>query len=250
MDMSPNGMGLSVTHEFRLGLSVPNTGRASRALNGVCEPVQQDFRFLESKTCIGDALTIRYGCILTSSDKVALEHQRSNGRNFQVPHDRVRHVDLPRRIFLAVAVAAVHHEDLGKLGRAKESNRAFDGGSIEVGSGLTTTTEHKVSVGIAGGFQDGRCAFLGKRWEQVSAARSLYRVHGHLNVTVCAVLDAHRHRQTRRQLSVYLALRGAGSDRTPADEVGIELAKGRIEKLGPGGDPQLQNIGEQLPSQA
>src|SRR5207237_2785341 len=200
--------------------------------------------------CIGDALTIRYGCILTSSDKVALEHQRSNGRNFQVPHDRVRHVDLSGRVFLAVAVAAVHHEDLGKLGCAKQSNRVFDGGSIEVGPGLTTATEHKVSVGIAGGFQDGRCAFLGERWEQVSAARSLYRVHGHLNVTVCAVLDADRHRQTRRQLSVYLAFRVAGSDRTPANEAGIELAKGRIERLGPGGDRHLQTSGEQMPSEA
>ena len=107
-----------------------------------------------------------------------------------------------------------------------------------------------MSVGIAGGFQDGRCAFLGERREEVSAARSLYRVHGDLDVTVCAVLDANRHRQARRQLSVYLAFRGAGSNCTPADEVGIELAKGRIEKLSPGGDPQLQNIGEQLPSQA
>jgi len=105
-----------------------------------------------------------------------------------------------------------------------------------------------MSVGIAGGFQDGRCAFLGERREQVSAARGLYRVDGHLDVAVCAVLDADRHRQTRRQLSVYLALRGASSDRTPADEVGIELAKGRIEKLSPGGNPQLQNVGEQLPS--
>jgi hypothetical protein len=136
-------------------------------------------------------------------------------------------------------VAAVHHEDLGKSGRAKQSNRAFDGDSIEVGAGLTTATEHEMSVGISGGFKNGRHAFLGERREQVSAARGLYRVHGHLNVTVCAVLDADRHRQTRRQLSVYLALRGTGSDRTPADEVGIELAKGRIEKLGPGGNPHL-----------
>src|SRR5262249_50326349 len=149
-----------------------------------------------------------------------------------------------------VTVAAVYHEDLGKTGRAKQSNRAFDGGSIEVGPGLITTTEHEMSVGIAGGFEDGRGAFLGKRREQVSAARGLYRVHGHPDVTVCAVLDADRHRQTRRQLSVYLALRSAGPDSTPADEIRIELAECRIEKLGPSGHPDLQNIGQQLPSQA
>ena len=46
--------------------------------------------------------------------------------------------------------------DLGKLGCAKKSNCAFDGGRIEVGPGFTTATEHEMSVGIAGGFQDSR----------------------------------------------------------------------------------------------
>ena len=132
----------------------------------------------------------------------------------------------------------------------KQPNGAFDGGGIEVGSGFAAAAEHEMSVGIAGGFQDSRGAFLGERRKKVSAARGLYPVHSHLDVTVRAVLDADRHRQTRRQLSVYLALRGAGSDRTPADEIRIELAKGRIEKLGPSRDPHFQNISEQLPSQA
>src|SRR5262249_34072713 len=193
--------------------------------------------------------TVRNGCVLTPCDEMALEHQRSNRRTSQVLHDRLRHVDLPGRILLTVAVAAVYHEDLGKSGRAKQSNRAFDGGSIEVGPGLTTTTEHEMSVGIAGGFQNSGRTFLGERREQVSAARDLYRVHGHLDVTVRAVLDADGHRQTRRQLSVYLAFRSSSSDRTPGNEIRIELAKSRIEKLGPSRDPHLENVGEQLPSQ-
>src|SRR4030095_1435036 len=94
----------------------------------------------------GDALTVGYGCILTTGDKVTLEHQRSNGRTSHLLHDRFRHVDLTGRVLLAVAVAAVHHEDLGKSGRTKQSNRAFNRGSIEVRPGFTTTTEHEMSV--------------------------------------------------------------------------------------------------------
>src|SRR5206468_11779894 len=98
------------------------------------------------------------------------------------------------------------HEDLGKLGCAKQSNRAFDGGCIEVGPGFTTTTEHEMSVGIAGGFQDSRGAFLGERRKKVSAARGPYPVHSYLDVTVCTVLDADRHRQPRPHPSWFLLL--------------------------------------------
>src|SRR5918994_4201022 len=84
----------------------------------------------------------------------------------------------------------------------------------------------------------------------MAAARGLYRVHRDLYVTICSIFDPHRHRQTRCQLSMYLALRRARSDRTPADEVGIELAKRGIEKLGPGRHSYLQNIGEQLPGES
>ncbi len=181
---------------------------------------------------------------------MTLDHQRSNGRSSQVLHDRVRHLDLPGLVLVAVAVTAVHHQDLGKVSGAKQANGAFDGGGIEVGSGLAPTAEHEMSVGIAGGFQDGGRAFLGERREQVPAARGLDRVDGDLDVAVRAVLDADRHRQARRQLSVDLALRGAGADRAPTDEIGVELPEGGIEKLGAGGDAQLKNIGEQSPGEA
>ena len=138
----------------------------------------------------------------------------------------------------------------GSLGGAKQANRALDRGGIEIGPGLTSATEHEMSVRIAGGFQNGGRAFLGEGREQVAATRGEYCVHGHLDVTVGAIFYADRHRQARRQLAVYLALRGAGADRAPADEIGIELTKSRIEKLSAGGDPKLQNIGQQLPSEA
>ena len=47
-------------------------------LTGFGKSVQQGFRFLKPKTCIGDALTVGYGCSLPPRHKVALDHQRPN----------------------------------------------------------------------------------------------------------------------------------------------------------------------------
>ena len=72
--------GWACQHPMSLSWDYPSrvVDERCRALNGVCEPVKQSFSVLESKTCIGDALTVRYGCILTARDKMALDHQRSN----------------------------------------------------------------------------------------------------------------------------------------------------------------------------
>src|SRR5262245_66395456 len=106
------------------------------SLNGAGEPVEQGFRVIEPEAGIGDALTVSYRCILTPGDQVALEHQSTNGRSTQVLHDRVRNVDLTGRILVTVAVAAVHHEDLGESGGTKQANGASDGGGRGVGTGL------------------------------------------------------------------------------------------------------------------
>ena len=104
---------------FALQLSAPDVDRTSRALNGIGETVEYGFRFLEPEACIGDTLTIGYRGILTARDKVALDHERANRRTSQVLHDRISHVDLPVCVLVAVAVAAVNHEDLGKMSGAK-----------------------------------------------------------------------------------------------------------------------------------
>src|SRR4029079_18046710 len=107
-----------------------------------------------------------------------------------------------------------------------------------------------MSVRISSSFQDRRRALLGERRKKMAAPRRLDRIDGDLDIAVGAVLDSHRHRQTRGQFPMHLALRCAGADGTPADEVCIELAESGIEKLGPGADAEFDNIGKQLPSEA
>jgi hypothetical protein len=48
-------------------------------------------------------------------------------------------------------------------------------------------------VGIAGGFEDRRRAFLGQRGKKMPMARGQDGVHGDLHVAVGAVLDPHGH---------------------------------------------------------
>ena len=65
-----------------------------------------------------------------------------------------------------------------------------------------------------------------------------------LNVAVSSVFDADRHRQPGRQFAVNLALHGAGADRAPTDEVGIELPEGGVEKLRADGQSFGGEVGE------
>src|SRR5437763_861030 len=50
-------------------------------------------------------------------------------------------------------------------------------------------------------------------------------------------------------LPVDLALRGAGADGSPGDQVGDELGSDRVEELATRGQPELDQIEEELPRQ-
>src|SRR6266511_5975537 len=75
-------------------------------------------------------------------------------------------------------------------------------------------------------------------------ARGQDGVDRDLHVAVGAVLDAHRHGESRSELSMNLALCGACTDRSPAHQIGIELAERSIQKLRAGRQTQLRNIRE------
>ena len=77
--------------------------------------------------------------------------------------------------------------------------------------------------------------------------RSANGVDRHLHVSVGAVLEADWHREARGQLAVDLAFDGARADCTPADELRVILAEGRVEKLGCDGHPPAGEIDHQLP---
>ena len=75
-------------------------------------------------------------------------------------------------------------------------------------------------------------------------------VDGDLHAAVGAVLEPDRHRAGRGQLAVHLALRGAGADGAPGDEVGDELRRDRIEELASGRQLESDEIEQQAAREA
>ncbi len=75
-------------------------------------------------------------------------------------------------------------------------------------------------------------------------------VNGDAQVTVRPVLEAHREGQAGRELTVKLALRGAGTNGTDRDEVGKELGGNGVEHLRGNGHARRGQVAEELPRDA
>jgi len=68
------------------------------------------------------------------------------------------------------------------------------------------------------------------------------RIDGDLHVGVGPVLEPDRHRGSRRELAMHLALRGACTDGAPRHQVRRELRRDRIEELASGRDADLDEV--------
>jgi hypothetical protein len=67
---------------------------------------------------------------------------------------------------------------------------------------------------------------------------------------VGAVLEAEGHREAGGHLPVGLGFGGAGADGTPADEVGDVLRRDGIEKLGGGGQAEVEHVAQEGAAEA
>ncbi len=139
-------------------------GLAYRLERG-CQPPNQICGVVESETSIRDALSIREWSgshVLSTCNQVTLEHQRANSglRSRELTDDIVHHGDLPLRIFFAVAVAAVDHQDFGESRAIEQTERVPHGARPEVGSRFSPASQHQVGVGISSSFQNRGPPFL------------------------------------------------------------------------------------------
>ena len=106
-----------------------------------------------------------------------------------------------------------------------------------------------VAVLVAAGLENRALAHLGHAHEGVRRLRRLDGVAGHLDAAVRAVLETHGAGQATGQLAVALALRGAGADGAPADQVADELRRQQVQELGAGRQAQLHHLQQQLARQ-
>src|SRR5664280_1191967 len=64
------------------------------------------------------------------------------------------------------------------------------------------------------------------------------------------IFEAHRHRQTRRKLAVYLTFGGAGPDRTPRHQISYELRHNWVKKFCARWQSKFHNVAQKLPRKA
>ncbi len=81
---------------------------------------------------------------------------------------------------------------------------------------LFAAAQNDVAVAVTAGVNDGRVAPFGHRQEAVRRAGGVDGVDSHLDGAVSAVFEAHRTRETGRQLAVNLRFSSAGTNRAPS----------------------------------
>ena len=104
-----------------------------------------------------------------------------------------------------------------------------------------------MAVLVAGGVHDGRMPALGHRQEMVRRRCRMNRVDRDANVAVRSVLEAHGAGESRRELPMHLALRGARADGAPCDQVGDVLRRDHVEVLGSGGQLEVVDLEQDAP---
>ena len=124
---------------------------------------------------------------------------------------------------------------------------SLDMGRVVVGS--LATAQDDVAVLIAACLEDRTLAHLGHAHESMRGLGGQNGIAGHLHATVGAVLEAHRAAQTAGQLAMALALRGARTNRAPADQVADELRRQQIQEFRARRQAQRQHIEQQAARQ-
>ena len=88
-----------------------------------------------------------------------------------------------------------------------------------------------MAVLIACSLENRRSALLGYRQKVMGLRSGANRIHRHLDIAIGSVFKTHRARQARGQLTVGLTFCGAGTDRSPADQVGDVLRHHWIQQF-------------------
>ena len=147
-------------------------------------------------------------------------------------------------VLLAVGVAHVDHHPGADAGLFQQAAGVMHRGIVVVGL-AAAATQDGVAVWIAGGLEDGGMALLGDGQEDVRPLGGADGIHRHLNVAIGAVLETHRAGQAGSQLTVNLALRGAGADGPPAHQIADILGGDGVQVFGARADAQVQDVAQQ-----
>ncbi len=97
-------------------------------------------------------------------------------------------------------------------------------------------------VRVSGRRNESRAAVVVDSQEGLLSGGGTASVDGHLEIAVGSVLEADRHGQPGCELAMDLALRGAGADRAPGDEVSHVLRADGLQEFGGRGQTQCGDL--------
>ncbi len=159
----------------------------------------------------------------------------------------IANVQLAAVLFLAVAVAEIHHQLLGQI-KFTQGIAGF-GQILSVIIWLFAAAHNDMAVWVAAGLIDGHLTVLIRRQEHMAGAGCADGIHRNAGIAVGAVFKAHRAGERRSHFTVDLAFSGAGTNSPPADQIGDKLSGHHIEEFGSSGNAQLVNLQQQFARQ-
>ena len=189
--------------------------------------------------------------VLSPAHQVALDHHPEDVAEAvgDLGGDVPGHGGLAGVVLAAVPVRAVDHDSRRQAGPRQHLRGLLHVLGVVVRPPVAATEDHVAGV-VAARDHDGGQPLLRHREELVRMHGRPDRVDGDLDVAVGAVLEPDRHRETRGQLAVDLALGCPGADRAPRHQVGDELGRDGVEELAPGRQPHLGEVEQESPRQA
>ena len=155
---------------------------------------------------------------------MALQHAPSNVfiNLYPLLNHIIKCAGLVLVLLAGIAVAAVDHQSKVDASISSFVLSLSYCAVVEVGP-ILTSSQDDVNVGIAGGADDCCPSFGVHAKESVRALCGHCGVDCHLDIAVCAVLEADGHAQAAGHLPVSLALCCAGYDGSPTEKVGQVL---------------------------
>ncbi len=189
--------------------------------------------------------------LLRSGDEIAFDH---DAEDVAVAFcylfcDFVADDGLAVVILAAVGVAAIDHDARVEAGVDHAPADFVYAGGVVIG-GIAAAAEDDVGVAVAGGAKDGGLAVFGVAEEGMRDGGGEQGVDGYLHVAGRTVFESDGAGDAADQLTVALALGGAGADGSPGDEAGEVLRGDHVEELGAGGDAQLVEVEQQVAGEA
>lgn len=236
----------TVRGSLLLGSPLPD-GR-SKILKDLNSGIPVDAGVSDGDTPLETARTLS-GNLLVALLKVRLDHDTDNAilTGAELIGDGLCNLWLVTVVLERVAVRAVDHHDLLLAALCKSVASLLDILGVVVCT-LGTPAKNNKAVWVSGGLGNGGETLLGDTQEVVLGCCGSNGVDGDSQTTVGTVLEAHRERETRGQLSVELGFSSSCANCTEGDEVGEELGRNGIEHLSSDGHALAGEITEELPA--